>query len=67
MKYIIIEGDPVSGFVYSGPFETREAAGDYGEKFLAPDWWVAELIGLDELESRREKFVGRIPADASIR
>jgi hypothetical protein len=52
--FIIIEGDPVSGFVYSGPFETREAANDFGDKWLVPDWWIAPLTSLDKLRARRE-------------
>jgi len=52
--FIIIEGNPVSGFVYSGPFETKAAANDYAERWLEPDWWVAPLTSLDELRARHE-------------
>ena len=34
MKYIVIEGDIVNGVEFAGPFETEQAAEDYGERFL---------------------------------
>jgi hypothetical protein len=40
-KWIVIQGTPLTGFVYTGPFETEIDAWDYN--LDASDYYVAEL------------------------
>jgi hypothetical protein len=56
MKYIVIEGDIVNGVEFSGPFETEQAAEDYGERFLV-EYIVAPLISQAEAQARRERIL----------
>jgi hypothetical protein len=56
MKYIVIEGDIVNGVEFSGPFETEQAAEDYGERFLV-EYIVAPLISKEEAQARRERIL----------
>lgn len=52
--YILIQGNPVEGFVYTGPFETREdvisAAEDNGG-----DWWITQLVSPSASRQPRTK------------
>ena len=41
-RFILIVGDPMQGFNFWGPFDTKHEAYDYGGHFEC-DWWVAEL------------------------
>ena len=56
MKYIVIEGDIVNGVEFCGPFETEQAAEDYGERFLL-EYIVAPLISQEEAQARRERIL----------
>lgn len=42
MKYLIVQGSPVDGLWFTGPFETQTDAADYGDS-VESDWWVADL------------------------
>jgi hypothetical protein len=44
MKSIIITGDPVDGFDYTGPFDSAEKATEWAEEHCDPDWWVADIF-----------------------
>jgi len=41
--FIVVIGDPVTGFTYHGPFEDMETACDYGERESPHEWWLARL------------------------
>ena len=43
LRWIAIQGDPVDGFDYYGPFKSTEDANDWASSNLQPDWWVADL------------------------
>lgn len=44
MTHILITGNPVDGFDYTGPFDTASDAADYANTHdIMPDWWVAPL------------------------
>jgi hypothetical protein len=47
---IVIEGDPVDGFTFTGPFKDVEDAIFYGEG-LGVEWWIGYLnpVELDTL------------------
>lgn len=46
-KYIVVIGNPVDGFVYSGPFDDSAEAVSFGECVdKGTEWWVAPLVGL---------------------
>ena len=48
---IIITGNPVDGFTYTGPFPDRESAIDaatWGVVETEADWWVADLVAVPE-------------------
>jgi hypothetical protein len=40
--FIVITGDPVQGFIFTGPFATHEAAEEWAGDLQ--DWWSAFLI-----------------------
>lgn len=42
MKWIIAKGNPIDGFEFTGPFNDRDDAVEYGDS-VASDWWVAEM------------------------
>ena len=43
-KFLLIAGDPVAGYDYTGPFETEDEAIEWaGEIYNNPYWWVVEL------------------------
>lgn len=41
-KWMMVEGNPVDGFSFTGPFESNEAAWQYAEG-QGGDWWLARL------------------------
>lgn len=44
MTYIIIEGNPVDGLQFFGPFPSAEAAQEWAERELADqEYWGARL------------------------
>lgn len=44
MTKAIIHGNPVDGFHVIGPFDSQEAAIEYGEHvFTIADWWTITL------------------------
>jgi len=44
-KYILVEGNPLSGFNFYGPFDNEAAAVRYAERDPEDDeWWVADLL-----------------------
>jgi hypothetical protein len=45
LPHLIIRGNPVDGFEYSGPFENAAAAALYGntDPHNDGDWWIAPL------------------------
>ena len=45
-KWIVICGDPVDGFHYYGPFETREEAMGWVHNLKEP-WCIAPLTGVE--------------------
>ena len=43
--WIVMFGDPTSGFEFVGPFDSEEKAYDYGGEFCtAAAWFVVEII-----------------------
>jgi hypothetical protein len=44
-RYIIITGNPVDGFTYTGPFESHGDAVVAAEEvfYLDDDYWIADL------------------------
>lgn len=46
-RALIIEGNPVDGFTFTGPFDSRDDAIDAGQN-LPADWWVADLLPPEE-------------------
>ena len=40
--HILITGNPVDGFIYTGPFDTSDAAIQAADD-SGSDWWIAEL------------------------
>lgn len=47
MKWIVVAGTPVEGFVFHGPFDTNAEAYEYAQGFMTV-WCVAELVKGDE-------------------
>lgn len=52
-QYVLITGSPTTGFVLTGPFNTREEAGKYalrayGISQASVGWWVAPLFNPKE-------------------
>jgi len=42
--YIIVAGDPLSGFEFFGVFPSEELALNWGERCMEDrEWWVAEV------------------------
>lgn len=41
--YILIEGNPIDGYSYYGPYPNAQVAVLAGNSFYADDWWVAPL------------------------
>ena len=43
--WIVLFGDPLSGFEFVGPFASEDAAHDYGGQYCtAAAWFVAEVV-----------------------
>ena len=44
IQYIVITGNPVDGFTYTGPFDTFDEAHCWATEFqTGDDWWIARL------------------------
>lgn len=41
--FTIITGNPVDGLTFVGPFADDQTAQEYGDRWCAGDWWVADL------------------------
>lgn len=43
--WIVIAGDPVDGFSYTGPFDSNEAAWVWAQRYIASQYsyWIAKL------------------------
>ena len=47
-RYVGIQGNPVDGFLYYGPFITFEEAEEWmseNDPESAESWWISELYG----------------------
>lgn len=42
-EYIIIEGNPVDGFDFTGPFDTFDEATEYASQHFDIGWHIADL------------------------
>src|SRR5262245_19657920 len=42
-KWIVVTGNPVNGFTFTGPFDDSDAAAEWAESLSGEDWWVAEI------------------------
>lgn len=42
-QYIVITGDPATGFNFHGPFDDHTEAITYAES-ISDDWWITSLI-----------------------
>jgi hypothetical protein len=51
-QHIVVRGNPVDGFEYSGPFKNAAAAAAYGntDPHNEADWWIAPLYAPSEEE-----------------
>jgi len=48
--WIVMFGDPTSGFEFVGPFDSEEKAYDYGGKYChAAAWFVTEVVKPEEV------------------
>lgn len=57
MKYILITGSPLDGFIYEGPFDYLPEIMKFArDKYGKGAWWIAELKepGIDQLRIIRE-------------
>jgi hypothetical protein len=41
-KYIIVDGNPVDGLNFIGPFDTDEEAVEYAGLYV-DEWWIATI------------------------
>ena len=44
MSYVLIQGDPVDGFAFTGPFESEELALAEGRDQGTDFYWIADLM-----------------------
>lgn len=44
MKYIVVEGNPVQGFQYFGPFDSTEEADDFAADQDSDEVWTVRLL-----------------------
>jgi hypothetical protein len=42
-KFLVINGDPVGGFSFTGPFDDHDSALTWAEQNLKDNWWIASL------------------------
>ncbi len=42
-QFILIYGNPIDGFSYVGPFDSRDDASQYAEDDAPADWWIVTL------------------------
>lgn len=47
VSHIIVSGNPVDGFRYTGPFVTYAEAEQQAEGWDIPDWWISDLRSPD--------------------
>lgn len=48
--YLVVIGDPVDGFTFSGPFPTEAAASAWANEdahLAGYNWWTAPLTAID--------------------
>jgi hypothetical protein len=43
MRWMLVTGNPVDGFVFTGPYETHEDVISAGDRVQDADWWIAPL------------------------
>jgi len=45
-KWLLVEGNPVDGFTYTGPFDSHEDAVNEAENGADHDgdWWIAPML-----------------------
>jgi hypothetical protein len=48
-KYIVIVGDPASGFAFHGPFESQDAAAEWADDECRKDSWSTAPLEEPEL------------------
>lgn len=51
-KHIIIDGNPVDGFTFTGPYDSMDDAIAAGEANRGIEWWVAPLDEPEVSETR---------------
>jgi hypothetical protein len=49
-QYLLIAGNPVSGFQYVGPFTTSSEAHDEGEQLGFEEYWITQLAAPSQEE-----------------
>lgn len=49
-KVIMVKGNPVDGFSFIGPYDSRAIATAAGDS-VDTEWWIADLVPHDEDES----------------
>jgi len=73
-KFIVVIGEPGTGFVHMGPFNTYDSAIVAGEKYEEidgdRDWWVVSLFSLSAIielvhEIDKEQALAEAFADES--
>lgn len=43
--HLVVVGDPVSGFEFTGPFESHDEATEWAEAEIRTDsWWIAPMV-----------------------
>ena len=65
MQFVMVRGNPVDGFLFVGPYESREEAIKDGD-IVDTEWWVAELESAewDEAEESALETVAKVKAPA---
>ena len=59
-NWLLITGNPRSGFHYHGPFFTERAAYDYADYLCPEDFWVAPMT-IERVEDQDEDSDSRHP------
>lgn len=50
-KALVVQGNPVDGFIFIGPFPDKDAAIEWCEEVaIEPDWWIAECKSSIQME-----------------
>ena len=50
-RAIVLEGNPVDGYRYHGPFESRNEAIEWSDKWCADTSWVHTLLDPEQSET----------------